>query len=348
MSYELVAVARVPQASGPPTLSEVGPIVAPQITWTAEVSRPGSIAFSCVPDRLPAEVRSRLLNLAQFPTEVWLRRSGTIVAAGFLAGYQVQGGTLSCTAPGLLGYLAYMMVDADLAYSNQDQTSVIGKGLVDQWQNLPYGHFGITTSGIAASGVLRDRTYIAAEQHQVLQRLLELGDSSNGFDVAVNPSTRALLLAAQGVDRSGSVHLDARNITDPGVVVSVSPGDLASEAYGLGTGGAAPIVSKQSNTTVRSQFGRSAVAGSYDGVTVQATLDAHTARLLDDRDQQLFLPGPGLHPVAEVDVTSFDAGDLVSYSFDAGVGLQSGVFRVASKQVTVDEQGGESIKVSFG
>ena len=348
--YELVAVARTPQSGAAPTLTELGPIVAPTITTTRRLRGTDSLAFSCVPDRLDSGIRSRLLDLAANPLEVWLYRDGVITAAGFVAGYQAQGGTLSVTAPGLLGYLAYMQVHADLDYSAGTDQTLIGKGLVDQWQALAYGNFGIVTSGITASGVTRSRKYLAVEQHQVLQRLNELGAAANGFDVDLNPATRALLLTypQQGTDLSASIVLDGRNITDAGVVVSVAPGDLASEAYGTGgSADAAAITSLQSNTTLRAAFGRSAVAGSFDGVTQQTTLDQHTQAMLDARDQQLFLPGPGLVPVADADIGSFDIGDQVTYSYDAGLGEQSGVFRVAELQTTVDANGAESMKVSF-
>lgn len=350
MAYELTAVARVPQSGAAPTLTEIGPIVAPTITRTRSLKGAGGIAFSCTPDRLDDGIKNRLLDLAAFPTEVWLYRNGTLIDAAFIAGYQIQSGTLTISATGLLGYLAYMYVDADLTYTGQDQTSVIGKGLVDQWQALPYGNYGIVTTGIAASGVTRDRKYIAAEHHQVSQRLRELGAAANGFDVDLNPATRALLLSypQKGTDLSASVVLDGRNITDSGIVVSVAPGDLASEGIGLaGSAATAPLTSAKSNTTLRASFGRSAVAGSFDGVTQQATLDQHTQSLIDARAKQMFLPGPGLIPVADVDVGSFDIGDTVTYSYDAGLGLQSGAFRVVEIQTSVDESGAESMAVRF-
>jgi hypothetical protein len=346
--YELVAVSRTPQIAGPPLLTEIGPIVAPTITWARSLSRPGSIAFSCTPERLPADVRSRLLDLARYPTEVWLRRDGQIVHAGAVTGYQMQGSTLTVTAPGLLSYLGYMLIDSDLTFTGVDQTA-IGRELVDQWQRLPYGHFGIGTSSIAPSGVLRDRTYVAAEQHEVLNRLTQLGAAVNGFDIDLDPATRALQLVSprQGADLSGAVVLDGRNITDAGVVVSVAAGDVASEAFGLGGGSDTAIATRRSNRARRAMFGRAGVTGSFDGVTQPATLDAHTQALLDARAEQLFLPGPGLIPVADADVDSFGVGDTVTYTFDAGLGVQSGVFRVVEREVSVNADGAESMAVRF-
>jgi hypothetical protein len=350
MAYELVAVARTPQLSGPPTLTEVGPIVAPTITWTRELNRAGSIGFSCTPDRLDAAVRARFADLLNNPTEVWLYRNGVRVMAGLVAGYQIQGDTqnvLSVTAPGLLAYLQYMQVDADLTFNGVDQTT-IAKTLVDQWQNLDYGNYGIDTSGVTASGVTRDRSYVAAEQHQVYQRLRELGQTVDGFDIDVDADRRLVLShPSEGADLSQSVVLDGRNITDAGVVVSVAAGDVASEAFGLGGDGVDAITARASNTALRAEFGRAGVAEAFDGVTVPATLAGHTQALLDARSTALFLPGPGLVPVADADVDDFGVGDSVTYEYDAGLGVQSGVFRVSTIRVAVDENGAETMAVGF-
>lgn len=348
--YELVAVARTQQAAGPPVFTELGPIVAPTITWIRALRGAGTVNFSCIPDRLEQSVLDRLADPATTPLEVWLNRDGALVAAGLVSGCQVQGGTLTVTAPGLLAYLQYMMVDADLFYPGTDQT-LIGKGLVDQWQALPYGDYGIDTSGITASGVTRDRTYLAAENHNVAQRLTDLSQAADGFDIDLDPATRELLLIhpQQGSDLSGSIIFDDRNITDASVVMAAGPGDIASEAFGLGGGSsdAAAATSRKVNTSMRAAWGRAAVAGSFDGVTQQTTLDQHTQALLDARADVLFLPGAGLVPTAEVPIGSFDIGDTVTYDYDAGLGRQTGAFRVAELVTSVDEGGRESMAVRF-
>jgi hypothetical protein len=94
-------------------------------------------------------------------------------------------------------------------------------------------------------------------------------------------------------------------------------------------------------------FGRAAVGATFDGVTVQSTLDDHTGRLLADRDSQLLQPAAGLIPVADVDPLSFRPGDTVAYAFDPGLGLVDVTRRVQARQVTVDESGNETVGVVF-
>lgn len=348
-TYELVAVARTPVSGAAHTLVETGPIVAPTITWTDELAGPGRLQFSCTPERLESSIQSRFRDLAANPTEIRLYRGGVIKFAGPVFGYQIQGGSLSVTVPGLLAYLGYMWVTSDLTHTATDQFT-IAKGLVDHWQALTFGNFGIDTSAVGTSGVTRDRTYLAVEQHNILQRLLELSRVDNGFDVHINPSTRALVLSfpTRGTDLSASKVLDARNIVDAGIAVSVAPGDLASEAFGQGTGSEQTALSAtKSNTTVRAAYGRAGVSANFDGVSVQATLNGHTQALLDARTSMLFQPGPGLIPVADVDVGSFSPGDTIAFEYDAGLGLQSINRRVSSVQVTVDADGTERMAVGF-
>jgi hypothetical protein len=242
-----------------------------------------------------------------------------------------------------------MWLTTDLAYSAVDQFT-IAKGLVDHWQALSYGNYGIDTSGVGTSGVTRYRTYVFAEQHNVLRRLLELGAVDDGFDAHVDPDTRALVLSypQRGTPLTSSVVLDARNISDDSILVSIAPGDLASEAFGLGTGSASTrMTSTQSDTGRRAAFGRAGVAANFDGVSVQGTLDDHTAALLTARTEQLVVPTAGLIPVVDVDVDSFDPGDTVRYEFDAGLGLVTLDRRVLRKVVTVDDNGAETIAVAF-
>jgi len=349
MDWLLEAVARTPAASGPPTLTVIGPIPFVNLAFDDELNRDGSMNFSVRPERLPATVRDRLRDLAAAPLEVALRRGGQTVFAGPVWTWGLQGGTLSVNCRGLGGYLRYMMLDAvtgTLSWASQDQ-HLTAKALVDAWQSLPYGHFGIDTSAITPSGVTRQRTYVHTERHEIYQRLVELCESG-GFDWHVDPTTRQLVLdhPTRGVDLSASVHLDLRNITSGDESASVAAGDLASEAFGVGSADP-PATSQQANTTLRASFGRVGVSETFD-VSEQATVTSHTTRLLGERASMLRVPGPGLMPVRDADVGDFGVGDRVSYVYDAGLGVVERADRVARLQVQVDEGGGVEMAVEFG
>lgn len=348
VTYELVAVARTPKPSGPPTLTEIAPLVAPTITWAQELTGPGYIAFSCSAEKMSEDIRFRLRDLVANPTEVWLYRNSVLVMQAYVATYQLQNQTLSVTAPGLLGYLRYMMVEDDQVFSGVDQHT-IATDLIDYYQGLEYGHYGIDTGAVSASGVTRDRTYLASEQHNIEQRIRELAKAANGFDVTMDYGNRQLILTSPqvGADLTNAVVLDGRNITDASSSVSVAPGDIASDALGVGGDGQVVLTDHKENALLRETWGRATVGASFDGVTSQTTLEQHTTGLLDARAAMLFAPGPGLVPVVGANVPDFDIGDTVQYEYDAGLGLKTGSFRVAGRVVSVDENGQETMAVTF-
>ncbi|MFC5996960.1 hypothetical protein ACFQE5_22370 [Pseudonocardia hispaniensis] len=349
--FELVCVARIPQNAGPPTFLEVDPIDWTGLSWTDELSRPQRLDVGCKVSSLTEPVLQRLRSLATSPTELWLYRDGKLVFTGPLLGGNVQGEGLTLRAAGLLGYLRLMVVQTDQVFKQVDQFA-IAAALIDQWQTLEYGNFGIDTSDVGASGVLRDATYLAKELHNVGQRVEELGARRNGFDVAVDPATRKLKLAypIQGVDRStgeDAIVLDGRNVTSPNIVFSVAPGDVASEAFGTGTSsGADPIYATAANTELRAKFGRAAVTGTWDGVSEQTTLDSYVQGLVDARGEALLVPGPDARVTPDADISGYDVGDTVSYQLHSLLSTV-GAFRLRKRTVTVSKTGQESVSCEF-
>jgi hypothetical protein len=347
--YELVCVARVPQPAGPPLLLEVDPIDWTGLSYSEELSKPPTLNAGCQVSNLTESVLQRLRNLSEQATELWLYREGRLVFAGPLLGWQVQAETLTLQALGLLAYLRLMVVAQDMLFTNKDQFT-IATDLIDQWQTLEHGHFGIDITGIAPSGVTRDATYLRNELHNVGQRVEELGGRQNGFDIAVDPASRKLRLSypLQGVDRSAgedAIVFDERNVTSPNIICSAAPGDVASEAFGTGTGGAT-IYSTRPNLELRARYGRTAVTGTFDGVSRQGTLDAHVQALVDARGQALLIPGPDVRVTPDSDVSAYDVGDTVSYELHSLLGV-TGAFRLRKRQVTVSRTGQEAVSVGF-
>lgn len=353
VQYELVCMARIPQTTGPPLLLAVDPIDWTGLSYTDELSKPQQLQAGCQISGLTDAVVQRLRNLDELATELWLYRLGKLVFAGPLLGWQVQGEALTFNASGLLAYLKSMVIQQDLVFSQVDQFTM-AYTMVDQWQNLDYGNFGIDTTNPSASGVLRDGTYLQKELHNVHQRVTELGARQNGFDVSVDPASRRFTLdyPIKGVDRSSgedAIVFDDRNVTSPNIVASAAPGDVASEGYGTGTNSAAggdTIFSVASNLELRARYGRTAVTATFDGVSEQATLDAYTQGLIDARGNVLLVPGPDVRVTPDSDLGSYDVGDTVSYQLHSRLSV-AGAFRIRKRQVTVSKTGQESTSIQF-
>lgn len=359
-TYTVSIAHRVPQSSGEPTLTELGPVVASGISWTEELTRDGEASASTTPDSLPAEIIDKVVEwvtdvdvsdgsaVTGFPgLELWIHRGSSRVFQGPIIGLQIAGepATWTFRAAGLLYYLRYMILlpGSTLAFSGVDQHT-IAKTLVDDWQDLSYGHFGLDTSAITESGVNRDRTYVAGDR--VYQRLIELAEVDNGFEVWTTED-REIMLGTKGTDLTGSVVLDRRGITNPSLAISVAEGDIASEVYASNTDGTAPLTSTKAATAVRESFGRVGISASFDGVTVQGTLDDHAQSLLDARGRPLVVPQPELIPVTGAGVEDFGVGDTIQFVPRIGVDGVVLERRVLRRRVAVDDDGNETISVAL-
>lgn len=348
--YEVVVVARVPQVSGPPMLFEIDPIDWTGLTYTEELNRPSQLDVRCQVSNLTNDIIDRLKYMAELPTELLVYRNGVPTFAGPLLGWRVQGDgdQLSLQSMSLLGYLRYMYVTEDLLFDQVDQFT-IAASLINHWQDKEFGHFGIDTSDLGTSGVLRYVTYPRDELHNIGRRIQELGEQENGFDVAINPSSRRLILNSprQGVDRStgeDAIIFDNRNVRSPNVIASVAPGDVASEAFGVGEDGR---YSTQSNTDLRVKFGRAGIAVSFYSVEEQATLDSYTSELLTARNEALVVPGPNARVTPDSDLASYDVGDTIAYKVHNRLFVGPGIFRIRKRRVSVSPTGQETVSLEF-
>jgi hypothetical protein len=95
---------------------------------------------------------------------------------------------------------------------------------------------------------------------------------------------------------------------------------------------------------VQTSYGRSWDSATFDGVSVQATLDGHADAYLQARSKQLLQPGLTIVARIGSNVGDFHAGDTISYSYDAGLGLQTTTLRVAKLTVSVDSAGKQRLQ----
>lgn len=345
--FAVSLVARVPSDAGSPTLVEVDRLVFDSMTYIDELNRPGNASLGCPIRSLSDAAKERLANLAQFPSEVWIYKDSDIVWAGEIQTLAVQGQSLQINCAGLLGYTWRMGITENLEFTQVDQFTV-AKDLVDHWQELSYGNYGIDTSTVGVSGILRDRSYARDELHNIGQRLKELGEVIAGFDMHVDPSTRKLVLSYpyRGVDLTASVFFDYRNIDSAAVALSVGPDDLASDgSYTGGTECGSYVTSE--NADVRANYGRSWTSENFSSVTVGETMEGHGDAHLAARNDVFFQPGVTIIPRIGANIGDFEPGDAVSYSYDAGLGLQSGAYRVTKITVDVGNNGDQRIGVEF-
>ena len=349
-TYSIVAVTRTPQAAAPPTLLERGALRG-SISWTEDLRAPGEANVSVNVKTLTGDIKAALLDLGSTPMEVWIYRNTDMVFAGPVISYSVENEVLSLTCRDLTYYLQYMFVITDKTWSAIDQ-GVIVKEIIDDWQALSYGDYGLDASGIGATGTTRTLALPGTtEPTEALKFVMSLSNSDNGFDIGTVPDTRAVTLWSplRGADLSATVFLE-RGLDSPSINVSVAPQIVASEVYGVGTGPDVDpaLTSTQSDTAFRAAFGRSGVYIPFDPVTSQAHLDDLAIYEKDARSAQFFQVGARqIISVSDGRYDDFNVGDIVNYSHDVGLGLFTGAFRVVRRVMTVGEDGQEKMGVEF-
>lgn len=351
-TYTAVLVAREPAPTGPPTLTEIDRLVFEDLTYTDELNLPGSATLTCPLQTLSTEVKQRLAAPGLFPSEVWVYRDSTLVWAGGVETIAIQDQSVVINCAGLIGYLWRMGLTTDLVFDQLDQFS-IAAGLVNHHQALLYGDYGIHTDNVGSSGVKRDRDYDRYELDTVGDLLTQLGAVIDGFDFYVDPSTRELVLIhpTRGEDKTDSVFLDERNIDSAAVSISVAAEDLISDLSVTGTwadsiGTNSTVYLERTNVNVRSQYGRT-WAGQNFSVPQSETMEGHADAWLFPRRRAQFQPGVTIVPRQGSDVGDFTVGDTVQYSYDAGLGRQTGDYRVTKMAVQIGEGGAQRISVDF-
>jgi hypothetical protein len=349
--YIVACVARVPQVSGAPVFLEVDPIDWTSLDWSEALNDTPSLSTSVKIDKMTEPVLQRIRTPHELPTEIWCFRNGKKVFSGPLVGGSVQGDSINLEARGIASYLQYMDVESDLVFTGVDQATIV-QTLVNQWQALEYGNFGIDTSNIAPTGVLRTVTYLLNELHNVADRIDDLRKMDNAFDWDIDPGSRALRLwsPTRGVDRStgeDAIIFDARNVTNSDLQFVIAPGELASEglATASNSGADVPLISRYSNPELRAKFGRIGMTGNFD-LADQASLDSANASMINTRSQVLLMPGPDARVTLDADLSQYDVGDWIGYQAHGRLSV-AGAYRLKKRSVKVSSTGTESVSVEF-
>lgn len=347
-TYDVLLVRRAPQSATTPTLTALAPVKWTKLTVTKECGAPSSINVAATVESIDSGAKPSLLDLSDSPCELWCYRDSTLIHAGHLSGYRIQGRTIQFAGVGLAAYLQAMIRTTDYSASATEQATIV-KALVDDYQAQTYGNFGLDTSTLAATGVTRDLNLKGSDLAHLDRVIAEMGARDNGFDLEVDPATREMTLSSprKGSDLSASVIIDGRSIGDPQYAQFVTLGQVASDvAVSSSSSGGINLTSSAGDSGVRSTFGRAMMTATFQDVSVQATLDDHAARFLADNGTPLHQITPGLLAVPGFAYGDFDTGDIVTYSYDCGLGMQTFTPRVKTIAVTMDS-GTERLAVGF-
>ena len=358
--YECLAVSRRPNMSGFPDFHIVDRLQELQnIGWSDELVGDGLGSISLNAYNIPSSVGRRFVNLLKYPTELWIYRDGELVHSGPIIGTQTQGLTVTLISRGRLYHLNEMFIQED--YEEEKDQYTIVQDLIDQWQDDEYGNFGIDTSSIGLSGREREVVYAADELRNVRDEIELLAQNVQGFDFYIDLSSVILgdggsqelvLTTDRGSNKSNSVFLETRAISNALVWSSVGRDDKASWVRVLGASEFESVVATEENATVSQEYGKCGAVLTVDGIQTHDTAHDYAETLLGLMGT--FHIEVGGHnenatafPFPEARVEDFIAGDDISFIFDSGYGIINVARTVYKKYVSIDKSGTEKITVEF-
>lgn len=258
-------------------------------SYTFRLNAPGACIFTLPPEMLPGPDGRPSVPIGDVlddgAVEIGVRRGANTVWLGPLWTVEEDDDgapqPIRFGAEGLWSYARKWHVVSTLpgsntpgGFRNVDQATIC-KSLIDHHQSKGGGDYGIDTSTIQPTGVLRTRTeYDGWRGVTISEAVTQLADTEGGFDFDVWPATRAFRLhyPRQGRRRS--------NVTfNPANIVKFSrrrdATQQASAVLGFGDGSEASTLRRSvTDSSAVARYGLREHVARHSGVVGAATLDA--------------------------------------------------------------------------
>lgn len=317
----------------------------------------------------PDPVISAALTAASIPerTIVFPERNGVIVGdAGYIIWQRHRHGSkpADLTGAAFASILRRERIVADLLYQSVDQLT-IAKGLIDHLQGQPGAAFGIDVPAVT-SGVLRDRQYYAYERKNLGDALAQLGAVENGFEwgldvvmvAGVPVKTLHLSYPRRGriAGSTGLIFELGKNLIDYDILEDGSRSARTIDIIGGGDGAAMQIATRTRTDLLDAGWPLTAEVLAAKDVTDPTTLNDHAAAAVAARAATPQFLTCQIEPNdTDAGFGQWITGDYVKVQISdhqfprtsTGPGLDA-YYRIIAWTMTVDDDGGEVLKVTLG
>ena len=304
------------------------------------------------PPKLAAVLQEQL-QLGQ--VSIWVERDGVIVFGGILwtSDADIDAGTITYAGEGWHSYFRRRVLRARKVYVQQDQVT-IAKDLLNYAQAFGGGSIGVWTADAAPSGVLRDRTYEAFERKNIGEAIEQLAAVENGFDFRYesqydqvgNLGVRFLTSYPPTGRHTEYVLEVGKQLSQLNIKTDATT--LATNVDAVGAGeGDIKLLATVSDPGLLGVYPMLDDVVSFTDVSEQPTLTAHARKRLQQGSSPVVIPEVEWDPSLEPIIGSFLTGDIVTVRGGAGLAQVDGLFRITTVEVSVDDAGGETGKLSF-
>lgn len=285
--------------------------------------------------------------LDSYITDVKIKRNGEYMigcqVVEVTPSFTTAGGTLDVRCDGYLNLFTdrYVTVEYD-----EVESTAIAWGMIDTTQGAANGDFGVTLGpNQYVTGADRVRNYVRENVKEELISLTEL--VSGKFDFEFTYDKKFNTYETLGSDRTDII------LTYPGNVASLkaprSGQTIFNHIEGLGSGfGDETITSTADDAVSQVTYGRRELPLSFNGVSLQDTLDEKTDAELEKRLDILQLPQMTISG-AKFDLNDVQLGDrpvlkVMNHPYIDNI---DGPYRIEVIDVTTDENEAETITLTF-
>ena len=319
-------------------------------TVTLETPTLTALTGQTVPNRVT------LSTLQPASTGLWVLRDGVPLWGGILWGFtaDLSRGTLRVSGQDFFSYYSRRRIGQTMSWTSKDQFTIF-EDIIDYCQAVGGGDIGTVVSYTALSGVERDRTYLANEQHNVAEALTQLAQVDNGFDFSVDYTGSQ----ASGLGHTLTLSYPRRG-RNTGVIFDTAKNvqllnwkqdglRIANSLTAVGSGDADnQLLAPTSDPGLLVSYPLLEDVTVYSDVTVMSTLIDHAAQDLRARRTSVE------EIEIEVRVDDLDGalgtivtGDTVRMRASHGFIQLDQLMRVMSRRVSIDENGHETMSCTL-
>jgi len=279
--------------------------------------------------------------------EIWVKRNGTVVAAGPLWDItpSSDGGSITCSAMSLEDYLDVRLCD-DIVYTLTDQSN-IAWGLIDRSQtDAITGTTGSTlgfTKGTVGLGRTRTMEFRKYDNKYILEAINDMSELEDGFDWWIDPVNRQFRTSYPRLQVDRKLTLAYRaNVR--GYAVQYMGKYMRNV---IRVQGAEPATVTATNPASITKYGRREYGDSFKDAATATELTAYAGYVRDLRYEPKRYPTITVD-IAEVNIfdpTILSMGDQVKVIIDDGYVQFNELLRYKGCQVTVGKGGKETAVV---
>ena len=236
-----------------------------------------------------------------------------------------------------------MEVDsAGKIFTDIDQGTILWT-LINDFQNLPNGNYGITQGNII-TGIKRDRTYPPFKN--IYEAFRQMTEVINGCDIEITEEKVSNVYAYQGRQLEAIVFEYGKNIS--GLKFNFSMKDLANQANVIGSGeGEDLLYSIAHNAQSQAIYGLMQKSFLHSDVVLKDTLTEHAEKYVEEYPKPTSIYGVNVKSTADTTLKSYGVGDEVRLRIKKGY-LDIDTYRRIKKiTVNVNSEEVEDIGVEF-